>query len=126
MTVRLEAIANIHVRLEASKMIQRVDKELRDFAADVVSVATKYPPQRNTHYRRTGRLGRGWMIIVRDIDSIDVVNRVPYASIVMGPTDEERGQAEAFAERGWRSISDIADEQLKKHKDLMRKAIGPV
>lgn len=115
-------------------------KALQTFAFEAKRRVQKYPPQMPTTgsgqslgkragaktrkrartgpsgYRRTGTLGRNWLITEKTTTSILVVNNTKYAVYVEGPeTGPAPGtrQARAMAERGWPTITKAGEEALK-------------
>ena len=72
--------------------------------AHILSKVATYPPQDpNANYRRTGTLGRRWvMVATRNGYRITIGNNTPYAPRVQG---EE--QVEYFRRVGWKTPLDV-------------------
>lgn len=140
MTARLTGIIPQTTSISGRQASTAITKALQTFAFEAQRRVQKYPPQQPTHgsgqslgkragartrkgartgptgYRRTGTLGRNWLIAERTAFSILVVNGTKYAVYVEGPADGPgpgQRQARAMAERGWPSITAAAEEALK-------------
>ena len=88
--------------------------------------AATYPASR-TSYRRTGKLGRSWTKKGPYSSGHDLVveigNNVVYTRYVQGLRGGEFSQRQLFASLGWRSVEDIADDEIRKLLPALEKAL---
>jgi len=131
-----------------SRLEQGIRKEAVKFGARVLRKGTKYPPQvsaaspvfkkrkRATNrgrkgsryaskgYRRTGTLRRSWFQTLSRRGSSFVVvvassgNVAPYNIYVQG---EKETQSKLMRSRGWISVPESAEEELKKTEVALQK-----
>jgi len=87
---------------------------------------SKYPPAR-TAYRRTGTLGTGWhsegpMAAGNDLVVI-IANPTKYTGSVQGLKTKPPRQRALFAGYGWESVQTAGEEEWKKHKPAIERAL---
>ena len=85
----------------------------------------KYPPPAG--FRRTGTLGRGWhtqgpMAAGNDLVVI-IANPVKYAPQVQGLKTKAPKQRQPWINIGWESVQTAGEEEWKKHKPGIEKAL---
>lgn len=134
--MRIEAIKPKRQVIPVANLERRVDRELRDWAADMIRTMATYPrarpwknpppksgPRRGG--RRTGSYGRQWQIGKVTASSIEVLNRIPYGVHVGGPKDGSKGrrQARAMAERDWPNITDASREVWTRHRGAIVRVV---
>lgn len=54
---------------------------------------------------------------------VEVGNKMEYAELVMGFKSGDRAQLDKFRDLGWRSIEDIAREEIAKAKPAIEQAL---
>lgn len=143
MGTRMTAINRRRPHRTAGQILIEVDRTLRNFALDLVSIQTKYPARKPWKPRadgspseprsgprkggkRTGIYGKGWRIIVTRVGEIVVENRVEYAVYVGGdPSDPSPlHQTQVMRDRGWTSVTEEADKLIRtKYRNIMRSAL---
>ena len=96
----------------------KVSARMRRLGLDIVKGAANYPTQRATSYRRTGDLGKGWSMKGPSMQGSDLVvevgNKEEYTGYVMGFKSGKFKQLAKFRDLGWRSIEDIAEEEIER------------
>lgn len=106
----------------------KVVGRMRNLGLAIVRSAAVYPTQQ-TSYRRTGHLGRSWAKrgpLLRSGDLlIEVGNNVDYAPRVMGLKSGagKLRQLDQFRRLGWKSIENIGQEEVRKAKPSIIKAL---
>lgn len=71
--------------------------------------------------RRTGDYGRGWRVSGRTTYSVTIINNVPYAVWVGGPTEGDGPKQTAnMAGRGWPSMTEAKKSSLDKLKSELK------
>lgn len=102
---------------------RKVVDRLGDAVLSIVNRMGKYPPSR-TEYRRTGTLGRGWAADGPRSEGSDLVatagNKVIYAPFVQGLKNQQVKWAQPY---GWESVETAGEEEWRKHKPLIEKAL---
>lgn len=110
------------VKVNRRKVVAR----LRDVGVDVVDRMSDYPPAR-TSYRRTGRLGEGWLLDGPKQEGIGLVvkagNKVGHAGFVEGFRRRRPRQRKLFRGYGWPSVEDIGKDVWKKRKGAIIAAL---
>lgn len=112
----------------------KVDRELRSFIGDFIGQMSKYPPQQawkngepksgpRRGGRRTGTYGPGWVIGAVTPNSIEALNRVPYAVYVGGPKTGAKGKRQAgfMGDRGWPNLTEVGNRLWAKHTPAFRR-----
>lgn len=102
-----------------ASMVAAVSRIGQDLSARM----KQYPPQTLSPYRRTGKLGRAWPMnpVARRTGGrieVRVANATSYAPYVQG----ER-QARFMRPKGWKTVSEIADERLPAWRRELVKAV---
>lgn len=90
--------------------------------------ASSYPPQRQTTYRRTRRLGNSWSLntepFTSGVKSL-VSNPVDYAPRVMAPADADPHQA--WMHVGfWATTAQIVREKTQQVREIFAEAVGRI
>lgn len=100
---------------------KKIEGELLNWGARVLSRLANYPPQMPTKYQRTGTLGRQWKLRAgteSGVLFVEVYNAASrtvhgrtrgYAGYVQGPKSGEKGERQTAVMRakGWLSVSDV-------------------
>jgi len=112
------------VGLAREKIIAR----LGDFGLAVVNRFATYPVQKpHVRYRRTGTLGRGWTKAGPRVEGsslvVQVGNKTVYAPNVQGFTSRSPRQVRWAGPYGWESVEVAGEEEWKKHKPSILKAL---
>ena len=94
----------------------RLQQRLSRWANDTLAVCQAYEAPPSESYVRTGTLGKSWSKRV-NWQGADLVAEVkssgqvaPYNKYVRGPKLGPKKQAARMAARGWKSVSDIAEQ----------------
>lgn len=115
--------------VDAGKLRAALDFRMRTFAADALRECAAYEPPPSPSYTRTLTLKRSWSRKVGIINKDLVVeiksprSAVPYNVYAKGPKRGAKGhrQAAHMARRGWRSVTDIADQLWPNtRRDILR------
>ena len=104
----------------------QVVNRLKALGQDTWKRVATYPPPRTT-YRRTGTLGKGWhtqgpMSAGNDLVVI-IANPTKYAGPVQGLKTKAPKQRDLFANYGWESVQAAGEEEWKKHKPAIERAL---
>ena len=104
----------------------KVVQALKNLGLGVDNRISKYPSAQTT-YRRTGTLGKGWhtqgpMSAGSDLVVI-VANPTKYAPFVQGLKTKAPKQRKVFANYGWESVQIAGEEEWKKHKPAIERAL---
>ena len=110
------------ITVAKAKVVQR----MKNMGLAVDNRISKYPPARTT-YRRTGTLGKGWhtqgpMSAGNDLVVI-VANPTKYTGPVQGLKTKTPKQRDLFANYGWESVQTAGEEEWKKHKPAIERAL---
>lgn len=101
---------------------------LQTIKLELISDYLRVAPSPN--YKRTHALAKGWEVHVNSDTEGFLTNDVEYAQYVQGPRragGREVGerQARKLRQKGWRSISDIARQDIKIFEQLVNRSIQP-
>lgn len=105
-----------------------VGASLVKFAVGVIARQTRYPPQRSgTRYRRTGEYGRRWTMKgpspLKLGLMIQVGSNLEYAGYVGGLKKKKPRQARTTAKAGWTSVEEVGQDEWKKIRPAVIKAL---
>ena len=104
----------------------QVVNRLKAMGQDTWKRIATYPPPR-TAYGRKGTLGKGWhvdgpMSVGNDLVVI-IANPIEYAPFVQGLKTKAPKQRDLFANYGWESVQTAGEEEWKKHKPAIERAL---
>lgn len=117
-------------RIDITGLPNRIKNWHRGTAIAFANRMSAYPPAKvGSRYRRTRRYRNGWKRAgfsptIR-LDSVVVVNNVPYARRVGGRRTGPFQQAEMHAQTGWQSVSDVAPQVIRDRAAALQQAILP-
>ncbi len=108
MTFEIKGLEELRRKLNQPIVREEAKDAMEKAQALVVHGVAKYPPPPpNSRYRRTGFLGRSWLMgrvqLMADNMTGIVENRAPYAPDVQGPD-----QLPLFTGIGWERVGDVA------------------
>ncbi len=104
----------------------KVVQALKKLGLGIDNRISKYPAAK-TSYKRTGTLGKGWhtqgpMSAGNDLVVI-IANPTKYAPFVQGLKTKAPKQKKVFVTYGWESVQTAGEEEWKKHKPGIEKAL---
>lgn len=98
------------------------------FAVAVIDRQTRYPPQRaGARYRRTGTYGSRWTMKGPMVKGMGLViqagSNLEYAPKVGGMKTGKYRQAPHMAKAGWTSVEEVGEDEWKRIKPAVIKAL---
>lgn len=138
MSISLRAITpKRHLIGSPQSIKNNLRKEMVLYLLEVQAQMVQYPPkqersQSGRRYKRTYKLGLGWLApgaidVNHDGTNGTLINRVPYAVYAQGPRGGGRGkgnrQTTYMRRIGWQSITDVARKTRKRYATLMNRAV---
>jgi hypothetical protein len=120
------------ILIDGAGTLRKLTGRMDEFTADLQRRCMEYEPPATSSYRRTNALKNSWSrktevksgVLVGEVMSSSAT--APYNIYVRGPKTGTKGnrQAKRMAERGWKSITEIIEDEWPKAERDFRRIIA--